>query len=185
MKTAILTGACSAIGSAIWEELLKRDYAVHGWCRHKGIDLLKEETIPEVEKADLLVHVAEVGLPGLLNVAIKCGAALEQSKGCLIGISSVSRIIDQNEYARSKEVQENEMSSWARGARFRVNVLRLGHIVGTKAWPHEVAEKVREVPLGRFGTPHEVADAVAWMAQASWLNGCILNLDGGMLAGIR
>ncbi|MCP4828388.1 MAG: SDR family oxidoreductase, partial [Proteobacteria bacterium] len=36
-------------------------------------------------------------------------------------------------------------------------------------------------PLGRFGTPQEVADAVVWMAcdQSSFMTGHALVLDGG------
>ena len=38
------------------------------------------------------------------------------------------------------------------------------------------------IPLGRLGTPDEVADAAAFLAQNSYANNCILNLDGGLSA---
>jgi NAD(P)-dependent dehydrogenase (short-subunit alcohol dehydrogenase family) len=42
-------------------------------------------------------------------------------------------------------------------------------------------------PLGRFGTPTEIAEAVLWMCsdQAAFMTGQSLVLDGGMLAGIK
>jgi NAD(P)-dependent dehydrogenase (short-subunit alcohol dehydrogenase family) len=42
-------------------------------------------------------------------------------------------------------------------------------------------------PIGRVGTPKEVAEAVLWMCsdQASFMTGQSLVLDGGMLAGIK
>jgi NAD(P)-dependent dehydrogenase (short-subunit alcohol dehydrogenase family) len=42
-------------------------------------------------------------------------------------------------------------------------------------------------PIGRFGTPVEVAEAVVWMCsdQSSFMTGQSLVLDGGMLAGIN
>jgi NAD(P)-dependent dehydrogenase (short-subunit alcohol dehydrogenase family) len=42
-------------------------------------------------------------------------------------------------------------------------------------------------PLGRFGKPMEVAEAVVWMCsdQASFMTGQSLVLDGGLLAGVR
>jgi NAD(P)-dependent dehydrogenase (short-subunit alcohol dehydrogenase family) len=42
-------------------------------------------------------------------------------------------------------------------------------------------------PLGRFGTPTEVAEAVLWMCsdKAAFMTGQSLVLDGGMLAGIK
>ncbi|RHZ60045.1 hypothetical protein CDV55_105928 [Aspergillus turcosus] len=38
------------------------------------------------------------------------------------------------------------------------------------------------VPLRRFGTPHEVADAAVFLAQNEYANNCVLNLDGGLSA---
>lgn len=38
------------------------------------------------------------------------------------------------------------------------------------------------IPLKRFGTPDEVADAAAFLAKNAYANNCILNLDGGLSA---
>ncbi|KAF7159962.1 hypothetical protein CNMCM6106_007377 [Aspergillus hiratsukae] len=38
------------------------------------------------------------------------------------------------------------------------------------------------VPLRRFGTPHEVADAAVFLAQNEYANNCVLKLDGGLSA---
>jgi NAD(P)-dependent dehydrogenase (short-subunit alcohol dehydrogenase family) len=35
-------------------------------------------------------------------------------------------------------------------------------------------------PLGRYGTPQDVADAVLYLAKASWVTGVILPVDGGV-----
>ena len=43
-------------------------------------------------------------------------------------------------------------------------------------------ELVQNIPVGRFGTPDEVADAVAFLAKNEYANNCILNLDGGLSA---
>jgi NAD(P)-dependent dehydrogenase (short-subunit alcohol dehydrogenase family) len=40
----------------------------------------------------------------------------------------------------------------------------------------------RRIPLGRFATPEEVADAIAWLAKATFATGLGLNLDGGTTA---
>jgi NAD(P)-dependent dehydrogenase (short-subunit alcohol dehydrogenase family) len=45
--------------------------------------------------------------------------------------------------------------------------------------PHELAR----TPLGRFGEPEEIADAVAFLAtRAAWMTGQVLYVDGGFLA---
>ena len=38
-------------------------------------------------------------------------------------------------------------------------------------------------PLGRYGTPKDVADAVLYFASAKWVTGVILPVDGGVIAG--
>ncbi len=38
-------------------------------------------------------------------------------------------------------------------------------------------------PLGRYGTPKDIADAVLYLANANWVTGVILPVDGGVDAG--
>jgi 3-oxoacyl-[acyl-carrier protein] reductase len=40
-------------------------------------------------------------------------------------------------------------------------------------------EYVENIPLGRPGTPEEIADAVMYLASAKWLTGEVLDLNGG------
>jgi 3-oxoacyl-[acyl-carrier protein] reductase len=50
------------------------------------------------------------------------------------------------------------------------------------------AERIRRIPLGRFGTAAEVASVVAFLASsdAGYMTGAVLPVDGGLLiAGIR
>ena len=43
-------------------------------------------------------------------------------------------------------------------------------------------EWMRQIPLARFGTPDEVADAICFLAsdRAAYINGAVLNVNGGM-----
>ena len=69
----------------------------------------------------------------------------------------------------------------------RVNAVAPGPITSpgaaTQLWdsPEAVERITRTVPLGRWGTPEEVADAVAFLVSphAGYITGEILTLDGG------
>lgn len=71
--------------------------------------------------------------------------------------------------------------------RVRVNAVSPGAIL----WPQDAGDGAAQdamlarTPLGRTGTPEEVAEAVRWLLQdASYCTGQVLHLDGGrMLAG--
>ena len=43
------------------------------------------------------------------------------------------------------------------------------------------------IPVGRFARPSEVADVIVWLlsAEASYVNGAVLTVDGGETAGMR
>ena len=45
--------------------------------------------------------------------------------------------------------------------------------------PGVVDEYVENTPLGRAGTPEDIADAVLFMCKAPWLTGEVLDLNGG------
>ena len=39
----------------------------------------------------------------------------------------------------------------------------------------------KEMPMGRFGTPEEVADSVLHLAEADYITGQVLTVDGGFI----
>lgn len=55
------------------------------------------------------------------------------------------------------------------------------------AWPDGVARWQERAPLGRLGTPNDVADAVLFLLSpaARWISGANLAVDGGMSAQSR
>jgi 3-oxoacyl-[acyl-carrier protein] reductase len=72
----------------------------------------------------------------------------------------------------------------------RVNAVAPGPIV-VEAWgelpPDEFAKRSETVPLGRLGRPEDIAAAVSFLcsAEASYVTGQVLAVDGGMLAQLR
>jgi 3-oxoacyl-[acyl-carrier protein] reductase len=71
-----------------------------------------------------------------------------------------------------------------------VNVVAPGFVPDTEFWTGRltdelVADRVGQIPMGRPGTPREVAAAVAYLAapDAGWTTGQIVQVNGGTLLG--
>ncbi|KAL1624014.1 hypothetical protein SLS56_007996 [Neofusicoccum ribis] len=67
----------------------------------------------------------------------------------------------------------------------RVNAIVPGYVETdmTAAMQPEAREKALErIPLKRFGTVEEIADAAVFLATNQYANNCVINLDGGMSA---
>jgi 3-oxoacyl-[acyl-carrier protein] reductase len=80
---------------------------------------------------------------------------------------------------------------WARelGRRgITVNAIAPGFIATdmTRGMPEQIlAGMVDRTPVGRFGQPRDVAYAYLFLAseEASFINGAVLNVDGGVVVG--
>jgi len=55
----------------------------------------------------------------------------------------------------------------------------------TAALPAEVKETIlKQIPLGRMGTPEEVAEVVAFLARkGSYVTGTVIHVNGGLYRG--
>lgn len=113
-----------------------------------------------------------------------------QGSGCVINISSLSGKIGnsgQTNYSAAKAGLVGLTKATAKelgpsGA--RANAVQPGLISSamTLAMKPEIfAAKEAEVPLGRAGTPDEVAGAVTFLASplASYINGAVIEVNGG------
>jgi 3-oxoacyl-[acyl-carrier protein] reductase len=138
-------------------------------------------------------QVLEVNLKGAYN-CIRAAAKpmIKQRYGRIINISSVVGVMGnagQANYAASKAGLIGLTKSVARELASRnitVNAVAPGFIATemTAALPEKVrAEMQAQIPLNRFGTPEEVAQAVVFLAgdAAAYLTGQVLHVNGGML----
>ncbi len=70
--------------------------------------------------------------------------------------------------------------------RIRINAVAPG-VVPTPLYgelsDEQLAALHRMQPLGRYGTPEDIARAVLYLADADWVTGVILPVDGGVVAG--
>jgi pteridine reductase len=121
--------------------------------------------------------------PFLLSRA--AAPALRAERGAIVNLSDAwaSRALPgRAAHLASKAGLEGLTRALARdlAPAIRVNAVAPGLI----DWPDEMPEKTREavrgrIPLGRRGTPEEVAHAVLHLLESEWITGTVLRVDGG------
>jgi 3-oxoacyl-[acyl-carrier protein] reductase len=137
-------------------------------------------------------QVLQVNLSGMYHcskAAIR--SMIRQRRGRIINITSIIGIIGnagQANYAAAKAGVIGMTKALAREVASRgitVNAVAPGFIdtemtQGLSA--QAKAELVRQIPLGRWGTPQDVADCVGFLvsSRASYITGQVLQVNGGL-----
>lgn len=174
---------------------------------------LVEETVERLGRIDVLVNNAGITRDGLLMrmgeeqfdavVSTNLKGAfntvrhvtplfVRQRSGRIVNISSVVGVIGnagQANYAAAKAGLIGLTKSVARELASRgvtANAVAPGYIATdmTAAMPEKAAaEFTAKIPLGRAGSPSDVAEAVAFLAseKAAYITGQTLVVDGGMV----
>jgi 3-oxoacyl-[acyl-carrier protein] reductase len=172
-----------------------------------------DRTIEEFGRIDILINNAGTTRDNLimrisdadwdlvlginLKGAFNCSKAairpmMKQRSGRIVNISSVSGLAGQagqTNYSSSKAGLIGFTKALARevGSRgITVNAVAPGFIETdlTKDLPAELKETaIKNTPLGRWGVPQDIANAVAFLVsdEAAFITGHILTVDGGMV----
>ena len=138
------------------------------------------------------IDVINTNLFGTINLCKAVSVTLlKQKSGCIINISSVTGIIGmprQTNYAASKagiigfsKALAQELAAY----KIRVNVVAPGFIETdmVKDLKDDYKNKMlQKIPLGRFGTPEEVASVVNFLVseRAQYITGQTIIVDGGL-----
>jgi len=122
-------------------------------------------------------------------------AALKQKTGCVVNISSImtqDQIRGFTLYTATKAALEGMTRSLALDLSedgVRVNAICPGAIdtpmLGKIGIPPEnfdsvIAQAIEKIPLGRLGTPHDIANVVMTQITSSYVTGAIWYVDGGV-----
>ena len=131
--------------------------------------------------------VIDTNLKGAFNMIRHCtGLFLRQKAGVIINISSVAGIMGnagQANYSASKAGLIGLTKSTARELApkgIRCNAVAPGFIATDMTEDQADSPLLASVPLGRMGTPEEVADGVAYLVCAEYITGEVLRIDGGI-----
>ena len=154
-----------------------------------------------ITRDDLLMRMKESDWDDVININLKgawnCSKAvlrpmMKKRYGRIVNISSVSGQAGQagqTNYSASKAGLIGLTKAMAREVASRgiaVNAVAPGFIPTalTNNLPNELKDYILgATPMGRMGTPEEIAFAVAFLAsdEASYITGQVLGVDGGMV----
>ncbi len=110
---------------------------------------------------------------------------------CAASVVGLLGNFGQTNYVASKAGVIGMTRTWARELgkhNIRVNAVAPGFIATdmVRAMPEKVLHAlVARTPLGRMGTPEDVANTYVWLAsdQASFIHGAVISVDGGVVIG--
>lgn len=137
--------------------------------------------------------VIDVNLTGVFNcVKVISPYMVDRKSGAIINASSVVGLygnFGQTNYVASKAGVIGMTKVWARelGRKgITVNAVAPGFIETemVAAMPENVLAGMREkTPVGKLGKPEDIANAYAFLAsdEASFINGAVLSVDGGIV----
>jgi NAD(P)-dependent dehydrogenase (short-subunit alcohol dehydrogenase family) len=143
-------------------------------------------------------RVIDVNLTGPFLLCQAFGARmLEQGAGAIVNVASIAGlrgVSDRAAYNASKHgligLTRTLAAEWG-GRGVRVNAVCPGwvktpmDVADQAAGGYDDADITQQVPMGRFATGQDIAAAVAWLAdpaQAAFVNGVALPVDGGWIA---
>jgi len=140
-----------------------------------------------------LRRVHEVNFVAPVSLTRGLVAALARAKGAVVNILDVAALQPWRGYldhctAKAALAMATRALAVELAPAVRVN----GVAPGTVAWPEDEryaegsevrARILRAIPLGRIGTPEEIARTVLFLAESSFITGQVVVVDGGRTAG--
>jgi len=163
-----------------------RDDQLVKWKDGQAVRVMDDGTFDAVISVNLkgVFHCARAVVPHM----IRAGGGVILNASSIVGLYGN---FGQTNYAAAKAGVIAFTRTWSRELgkhNIRVNAVAPGFIATemVRSMPEKVIQSmVAHTPLGRMGSPKNVAEAYAWLAcdAASFITGAVLSVDGGLVLG--
>ncbi|HUK66279.1 MAG TPA: SDR family oxidoreductase [Anaeromyxobacteraceae bacterium] len=171
-----------------------------------GADDLAEAFLARFDRLDLLVcsaagffasplsqtdaagfdELMDLNARAPLLLARALAPTLARSQGSIVNVADIGGgLVPWKGYAaysasKAALVRITECLALELAPGVRVNAVAPGTVLWPRAYPARVRRNLtRRIPLGRVGTPLDVAQAVRYLAEATFVTGVVLPVDGG------
>lgn len=130
-------------------------------------------------------ELIDVNLRGAFFCAQRAAPALRRARGAIVNIADVGALRPWRNYtpylvSKGGVVTLTEALAKDLAPEVRVNAVAPGPVLLPEGWTPEQAERAASsVLLKRLGSPEDVAAAVVYLAQADYVTGVVLPVDGG------
>jgi NAD(P)-dependent dehydrogenase (short-subunit alcohol dehydrogenase family) len=187
-RTCVIQGDVERDAEHLIAETVRAFSSLDGLVNNAGIQPVKALLEQSREERQEMLRVNTLGVMALTTVAAQHMSA----GGSIVNIASIEGLqpaINHGHYATSKAavLMHTRAAALELGRHgIRVNAIAPGLIdrEGLETdWPEGVQRWRAACPLGRLGTPEDVADAVLFLLSpaARWITGANLVVDGGIL----
>lgn len=180
----------------LFEDIVKHYGALNGVINNAGIlrdGLLVKARDGEITgKLSLAAwqSVIDVNLTGVFLCAREAAATMIRlgNEGVILNISSVSRAgnMGQSNYSAAKAGVASMTVTWAKElARHGIRCMAIapGFIstdMVASMKPEALEKMAKQIPLGRLGTPEEIAATATFIFENDYLTGRVIETDGGI-----
>lgn len=165
---------------------ITRDAQLVRWKDGQAASLMSDEAFDAVVSVNLkaVFTCARAVVPHMIR----------NGSGVILNASSIVGLygnFGQTNYAATKAGVISFARTWARELgryNIRVNAVAPGFIATDilRTMPEKVVQSmVQHTPLGRMGSPDDIAEAYVWLASdaAAFITGTVLSVDGGLVLG--
>jgi len=136
--------------------------------------------------ADEWDAVMAVNLRAPFLLIRETASMLRQARGAVVNVADLSALRPWTSHPHHSVSKAGLLHLTRVAARrlapeVRVNAVAPGYVLPPRHHTPDVIERTRRrIPLGRVGTPEDVASAVCFLARADYVTGQVIAVDGGL-----